>query len=95
MRSDTLLTISFSDIPILLFNIHKEMDKMQSTNFFFGTLLTKLVNENKTDWDEHLSIVLFSYQTTYKVGTGHTPFSAGIWVTSIITYRIPKNMYHY
>jgi hypothetical protein len=33
-----------------------------------------LVNGNKNDWDEHLSIVLFSYWITYKVGTGHTPF---------------------
>jgi hypothetical protein len=33
-----------------------------------------MVNENKNDWDEHLSIVLFSYQTAYKVGIDHTPF---------------------
>ncbi len=26
------------------------------------------------DWDEHLSIILFSYQIVYKVGTCHTPF---------------------
>jgi hypothetical protein len=43
-------------------------------NKVFGILLTKLVSENKTDWDEHLSTILFSYQTTYKVGIGHTPF---------------------
>jgi hypothetical protein len=33
----------------------------ESTNKVSGTLLTKLVNGNKNDWDEHLSIVLFSY----------------------------------
>ncbi len=33
-----------------------------------------MVNENKNDWDEHLYIVLFSNQTAYKVGIGHTPF---------------------
>jgi hypothetical protein len=33
-----------------------------------------LVNENKNDWDEHMSTFLFSYQTTYKLGIGHTPF---------------------
>jgi hypothetical protein len=33
-----------------------------------------LVNEKKTDWDEHLSIVLFSYKTTYKVATCYTPY---------------------
>jgi hypothetical protein len=36
--------------------------------------LTKLVSENKTDWDEHLSIVLFSYRTTDKVAIGYTPY---------------------
>jgi hypothetical protein len=43
-------------------------------NKVFETLLTKLVNENKNDWDEHLSTILFSYQIVYKVGTSHTPF---------------------
>jgi len=37
-------------------------------------LLTKLVNENRTNWDEHLSRVLFSYITTYKVTTRYTPY---------------------
>jgi hypothetical protein len=32
------------------------------------------VNENQNDWDENLSIVLFSYKYIFKVGTGHTPF---------------------
>jgi hypothetical protein len=36
--------------------------------------LTKLVNENRIDWDEHLSIVLFSYKTTDKVVTRYTPY---------------------
>jgi hypothetical protein len=46
----------------------------KSTNKVFGTLLTKLVNENKNDWDEHMSTILFSYWTACKVGTIHTPF---------------------
>jgi len=41
---------------------------VESINKAFGTLLTNLVNENINDWDEHLSIVLFPYQTAYKVG---------------------------
>jgi hypothetical protein len=36
--------------------------------------LTKLVNENKIDWDEHLFIVLFSYKTTYKITIKYTPY---------------------
>ncbi len=46
----------------------------KSTNEVFGTLLTKLVSENKINWDEHLSIVLFSYKTTYKVTIGYKPY---------------------
>jgi hypothetical protein len=34
---------------------------VESTNKVFGTLLTKWVNENKNDWDEHMSTTLFSY----------------------------------
>lgn len=40
----------------------------------FGTLFTKLVNENQNDWDEHLSTVLFSHRIVLKVGTGYTSF---------------------
>jgi hypothetical protein len=47
---------------------------VEYVNKVFGTLLTKLVNENKIEWDEHMSIVLFSYRIAYKVGTDHTPF---------------------
>jgi hypothetical protein len=39
-----------------------------------GTLLTKLVNENKMDWDEHLPIILFFYRITFKVAIGYTPY---------------------
>ncbi len=44
------------------------------TNKVFGTLLTKLVNENRTNWDEHLSIMLFSYKIAYKIATRYTPY---------------------
>ncbi len=46
----------------------------KSINKVLRTLLTKLVNENKIDWDEHMSTVLFSYKTTYKVATWYTPY---------------------
>jgi hypothetical protein len=46
----------------------------ESSNKVLGTLLTKLVNENKTYWDEHLFTLLFSYKTTYKITTGYTPY---------------------
>ncbi len=40
----------------------------KSTNKVLKTLLTKLVSENKTDWDEHMLIVLFSYKIAQNVG---------------------------
>jgi hypothetical protein len=46
----------------------------KSINKVLGTLLTKLVSENRTDWDEHLSIVLFLYKTAYQVTTWYTPY---------------------
>jgi hypothetical protein len=36
--------------------------------------LTKLVSENRTYRDEHLSIVLFSYKIAYKIATWYTPY---------------------
>ncbi len=46
----------------------------KSINKVFGTLLTKLISENGTDWDEHMSTMLFSYRTVYKVTTRYTPY---------------------
>jgi len=46
----------------------------ESINKVLGTLLTKLVSENRTDWDEHLSTMLFSYKIAYKVATWYTPY---------------------
>jgi hypothetical protein len=46
----------------------------KSTNKIIGRLLTKLVNEKMTNWDEHLSIVLFSYKIVYKVAIGYTHY---------------------
>ena len=37
-------------------------------------MLQKLVNDNRTDWDIQLYMVLFSSRTAYKVATGHSPF---------------------
>jgi hypothetical protein len=44
--------------------------QVESINKVLGTLLTKLISGNRTDCDEHLSIVFFSY----KVTTLHTPY---------------------
>jgi hypothetical protein len=46
----------------------------KSINKFFDTLRTKLVNENRNDLDEHMSIISFFYKIILKVGISHTPF---------------------
>ncbi len=47
---------------------------VKSTNKVLGTLLIKLVSENRIDWDEHLSTMLFSYKIAYKVVTWYTSY---------------------
>jgi len=46
----------------------------ESTNKVIGSLLTKLLNENHIDWDEHLHTILYAYGTTFRITTKHTPF---------------------
>ncbi len=36
--------------------------------------MTKLISENRTNWDEHLCTMLFSYRIAYKVAIGYTPY---------------------
>ncbi len=48
--------------------------QVESTNKVIGTLLTKLISENRTGWDEHLFTVVFSYKIVYKVATMYTPY---------------------
>ncbi len=36
--------------------------------------MTKLVSENITYWDEHLSTMLFSYKIVHKITTWYTPY---------------------
>jgi hypothetical protein len=49
MWSNTLLTISFSDILNSIVYYPQGNGKVKSTNKVFRTLLTKLVNENRND----------------------------------------------
>ncbi len=53
--------------------------------------MTKLVSENIIDWDEHSSIVLFSYRITYKVIARYTPYHlvCGLHPLMSIKYKVP------
>jgi hypothetical protein len=57
----------------------------------FGTLLIKLINENKIDWDEHLFTILFSYETAHKIITWYTPCQLmyGLHPLMPIKYIVP------
>jgi hypothetical protein len=48
--------------------------QVECINKVLGTLLTKLVSENRSNWDEHMSIVLFSDVIVYKVATRCAPY---------------------
>jgi hypothetical protein len=54
--------------------------QVQSINKVLGTLFTKLVNENRNDWYEHMSTLLFFHLTTLKVGIGHIPFQLAYYI---------------
>ncbi len=53
--------------------------------------MTKLVSENRIDWDEHMSTLLFSYKTTYKIATMYTPYQLmyGLHPLMPIEYIVP------
>jgi hypothetical protein len=54
-------------------------------------MLTKLVNEKKNDWDEHLGVVIFFYYIAYKVNIRHTPFQLvyGLYPLMPTKYLLP------
>ena len=46
----------------------------ESTNKTLQTILKKIVNENRTDWDQKLHSALWAYRTSYKTSIKSTPF---------------------
>ena len=46
----------------------------ESTNKMLQTILKKIVNENRTDWDTKLQSALWAYRTSYKTSIQSTPF---------------------
>jgi hypothetical protein len=50
------------------------MGRLSLLTRYLGTILTKLVSGNIINWDEHLSLMLFSNIITYKVVTRYTPY---------------------
>lgn len=48
--------------------------QVESFNRTLEAMLSKVVNENQRDWDNHLPKVLFAYRTSIHESTGFTPF---------------------
>ncbi|MCO5601322.1 hypothetical protein L7F22_055441 [Adiantum nelumboides] len=49
--------------------------QVESTNKTLVTILRKILDVNKRDWDEKHSAAVWAYNTTFKEATGFTPFS--------------------
>ncbi len=60
----------------------------KSIDKIIGSLHPKLVNENRTNWDEHLHTIMYFYCTTFKVTTGHT-ILANLWPLPFDANKIP------
>jgi len=50
--------------------------------------MTKLVNEMNNGRDEHLHIVIYDYQTSFKVTIGPTPFQLMYGLKSTHAYEM-------
>jgi hypothetical protein len=75
--------------------ILRETIKQKSTNKVIKLLLTKLVNENRTNWDKHLHTILFAYKRAFKVSTSHNPFQLvyGLHALMPTEYLLLNNKY--
>jgi len=62
--------------------------QIECINKIIGRLLTKLVNEKIIYWDEHMSTILFSYKTTYKVAIKIYTLLVGLWFASFNVNKI-------
>ncbi|MCO5560185.1 hypothetical protein L7F22_013793 [Adiantum nelumboides] len=63
----------------------------ESTNKILVTILTKIVNESRADWDQKLHSALWAYRVAYKTSIGTTPFNMvyGIQAISPLEFLIP------
>ncbi len=61
-----------------------------------SSFLTKLVNENRTEWDEHIDTILYVYHIAFKVTTRHTPFQLvyGLYLLMLMEYILPISNSH-
>ncbi|MCO5556627.1 hypothetical protein L7F22_010178 [Adiantum nelumboides] len=71
----------------------------ESTNKILVTVLTKIVSESRTDWDQKLHSSLWAYRVAYKTSIGTTPFNMVYGIQAILllefllpTFRVAKEL---
>ena len=64
---------------------------VELTNKTLQMILKKIVNENRTDWDQKLNSALWAYRTSYKTSIKSTPFrmAFGLEVVMPIEFQVP------
>ena len=65
---------------------------VESTNKILQMILKKIVNENRTDWDNKLQSALWAYFTTFKTNIHPTPFrmAFGLEAVMLIEFQAPS-----
>ena len=56
----------------------------ESTNKTLCTILTKIVGQSRTDWEQKLSLALWAYRIAYKIAVGATPFELVYGLNAIL-----------
>lgn len=71
----------------------------ESTNKILCTVLTKIVSQTKTDWEQKLHAALWAYRVAYKTAIGTTPFNMVFGLDAILpmeflipTLRVAKSL---
>ena len=64
----------------------------KSTNKTLQTILKKIVNEHRIDWDDKLHNALWAYRTTFKTSIGSTSFwmAFGLEAVMPIVFQVPS-----
>ena len=56
----------------------------ESSNKTLCTVLTKIVGESRTDWEQKLHSALWAYRMAYKTAVGSTPFDLVYGINAIL-----------
>jgi hypothetical protein len=56
----------------------------ESTNKTLQTILRKIVETNRTDWDQKLHSALWAYRTSYKTSIRSTPFRIAFGLEAVM-----------